>query len=219
MSVQGVAIASLIFALITLTVSVLLAVLIFSPDTTEPSPQPRPKPGPKPGPAPGTQDPTMVTISAIKRDFKGPGHSNTKQYYIVPLHNFTAEHNYMFLQPSNSLQNKFMLQISDTGTGTDRCDFEVVLFDKQLPVIYKTVDVLPQDNPPRWSGPRLTATRDHDATIDVTKVEACVVPGQTYTLALLLTFNPNVGTDDFVTYIAPSFVITQTTSAAPAGCK
>lgn len=218
MSLQGVAIASLVLGLITLTVSVLLAVLVLSPDTWT-QPASKPTPGPKPDPAPGTPDPTFSTIDQRSFKFKGPGKGDAIMYYIVPLHNFTAVHKSMFLQSVDALNQAFTLSIDKFGSGVDRCDFQVMLFDKPLTTMNQLVDALPQKNAPSWQGNRLEATRDKDAIIDVSKVQACLVPGQNYNLALVLTFHPDVATNDWVTYTAPAVVMTQTSTAADAKCK
>lgn len=206
MSVQGVAVASLVLGLVTLTVTVLLAVVVLSPDT-------------KPDPARGTPDPTFSTIDKTSFKFKGPGNSDAIVYYIVPLHNFTAVHKSMFLRPVDAWNPAFTLSIDKSGSGKDRCDFQVMLFDKPLRGMNQLVNALPQKNAPSWLGNRLEATRDKDAIIDVNKVKACLVPGRNYNLALVLTFHPDVATDDWVTYTAPAVVMTQTSTAAEAKCK
>lgn len=213
MTTSGVAVASLIFALLTMGMLTGLTIVSIQPEqssprkpvpppTPGPGPSPPPGPGPPPPPAPDTTlDPEHIYLPAAHFEFKGPG-NKIKQlaYRIMPIGTFLPHHAITyFANDDYTLGTNYAKLDIQSGSGTDRAKFLLIVVEGVLKVDNQLYSALPAKVVfKQCSDCCYQATRDQNASLSPTNTAIPSRPGVVHTVALVALFEPGNATDDTV---------------------
>jgi hypothetical protein len=224
MSASGVAIASLVIALLTTTLTVFLGVHVVYPSAfaapTKPSEEPDVDPDVTPDvptDAPGNVDWVVLSsVGGCNKDIIGPG-ADATTYRVLVLQQFVTPDTFMVLRsPEPNVERaKFVLQIGG-GSGTDRGRLTLFLINGGVKSGITNADVLdkmPYTQEQVVKEIHKEANREDDAEILPSELFACTTPGKTYTVGILLTFYKGQGTNDDVRLFMPDKLEVKTTSS------
>lgn len=216
---SAVAIASLIFGLMTFALITTLAVIVYLPAPhaenkptpkptppnpgPNPGPTPQPQPTPTPTPTPGTDSDIKYSLAGVNKRFKGPGHAQTT-YFVLPLGKFVAERKLFILEGGAT-----RLEIREGGGNHDQAKLKLFLCEGDVQGSVNFDSAPPQNK--IIAQQEMQATRSHDAILS-TLLFACLRAGTTYTIGVLMTFEEGTGTDDTVVLTMDNVLSVTTTS-------
>lgn len=225
MTTSGVAVASLILALLTLGMLTGLTVLSFHPKQSSPqkpippppapappsppAPGPPAPPGPGPPPAPSpdtTLDPEHIYLPAAHFELqkgKTPGNKlKQNAYWIMPIGTFQPHHTVTyFANDDSTLGTNYAKLDIQSGSGKDRAKFLLIVVEGVLKVdVNQLYSALPERVVLKQCAECCyKATRDQNASLSPKNTPISSTPGVVYTVALVALFEPGSATDDAVT--------------------